>query len=144
MLSKNVNWHEIHTTLFRFCISWFHTSQKKIIRTCQNHSMFLFELINSFSNFSMLTNNFYNSIINYEIVNKLAFYVQKEKNLKIFFTNHKYCHQENRFKNFKKCFICKKIDCWSINHFQHEQKTSKKNLLIDIFDTKTNQDLIVY
>ena len=58
----------------------------------------------------MLINNFYNLKMNYKIINKFVFYVQNKKDLKTFFTNRKYCRQENQFKNFKKCFMCKKID----------------------------------
>ena len=119
-------------------------SKKNIIQTYRKHSIFSHDLINLFFDFSELINNLYNSIINYEVVHKFAIYVQNEKNVDAFFTNRKYRRQNNQkrfknYKNFKKCFVCKRIDCWFINHSQQKQNASKKNLSIDIFDTKTNQ-----
>ncbi len=40
-----------------------------------------------------------------------------------------YRDKNDRFQNnrrLKKCFVCEKLDCWSINHFEKERKNSKK------------------
>ena len=101
---------------FDFAFHDFIHFKKNIIRTCQKHATFFFDLINFFSNSLTLINNLDNSIMNYEVVQKHAIYVLNEKNVNTFFTNRKFRRQNNqdrfkKYQNFKKCFVCKKTNC---------------------------------
>lgn len=35
-------------------------------------------------------------------------------------------YQSGTFQCIKKCFVCKKVSCWSSNHLQQEQNNLKK------------------
>jgi hypothetical protein len=130
-------------TIQRRLDSAYHDSirlRENIIRTYRNHSTLIFELINSSMNISTLINILQFSIINYEIVRKSFVqhqYQQNEDEIdNQYFTNRQYRRKrsfnreedfrdrENRFqaRRSKKCFVCEKSDCWSINHLEKKRK----------------------
>jgi hypothetical protein len=108
--------------------------RENIIWTCRNHSVLIFELINSSMNISQLINILQFSIINYEIVRKSFVqqqhqYQQNEDEIDDhYFSNKQYRRKKrdessdrrdefrNRINRFqarrsKKCFVCEKLDC---------------------------------
>lgn len=115
---------------------------KNIIQIYRNHPAFTADFNNSSLETSDFVNNLDISIINYKIEYKysslqncLQFNNNEEDN-KIFFTNRHYwrdrlMYSQYRslnllsshllywlkiFKYIKKCFICRKISCWSTHH----------------------------
>jgi hypothetical protein len=119
--------------------------RENIIRICRNHSALIFELINSSMNTLTLVNILQSSIINYEIVRKFLAHQQYHQNNEIddhYFIDRQYRRSEYRDESSsdrrvefyrdefrdrsndkfqsnrrsKKCFVCDKFDCWSINH----------------------------
>ncbi len=130
--------------------------RENIIRICKNHSALIFALINSSMNNVTLMNNLQSSIINYEIVRKSFVHQQYHQNDEIddhYFTDKQYRRDDydrrdessdrriefyrdesrddksnDRFQNrrLKKCFVCDKFDCWSINHSNKKREDSKK------------------
>ncbi len=150
-------------TIQRELDSAYHDSirlRKNIIRTCRDHSALIFELINSSMNISTLINILQFSIINYEIVRKSFMqqqhqYQQNEDEIDDqYFTNRQYRREEsfNRRRNFrdrndrfqtrrfKKCFVCEKFDCWSINHSEKERKNLKKRFSDRHFEYKIRSE----
>jgi hypothetical protein len=127
--------------------------RKNIIKVCRNHSTLINDLNNVSINVFDLINSLHISITNYEIVQKSAqFETYLQSNLNSFnqnqddqyFTDRQYRREEyfNRRDEFrdedksndkfrisrfsKKCFVCDKHDCWSINHFEKKRDDSKK------------------
>jgi hypothetical protein len=122
-----------------------------LIRTCRDHSTLLIELHNSSSNFSDLINSLYNSIVNYESINKKNnTYLQS---IDIIDCDHAHNHnfidkqyhrefdnnRDNRrfsinsrsrdrfsIRASKKCFVCDKFNCWSTNHTEKKRDDFKK------------------
>ncbi len=43
-------------------------------------------------------------------------------------------------RRFKKCFVCEKLECWSINHFEKKRNDSKKRFSDRHFEYKTRQE----
>jgi tRNA C32,U32 (ribose-2'-O)-methylase TrmJ len=135
--------------------------RKNIIRTCKDHLALIFELINSSMNISTLINILQFSIINYEIVRKSFIqqqhqYQQNEDEIDDqYFIDRQYRRKKssfNRRKNFrnrndrfqtrrfKKCFVCEKSDCWSINHSIKKRKNSKKRFSDRHLEYKIRQE----
>ncbi len=126
--------------------------RKNIIKICKDHSTLINDLNNVSINVSNLINSLHISITNYEIVQKSAqfeTYLQSNSNSfnqnqdDQYFTDRQYRRKEysNRRDEFrdenrsndkfrisrsKKCFVCEKSDCWSINHFEKKRDDSKK------------------
>jgi hypothetical protein len=132
--------------------------RENIIRVCKNHSVLIFELINSSTNILILMNILQSSIINYEIVRKSFAHQQYHQNDEIndhYFIDKQYRRSEynrrnessfdrriefyrdefrssdrsnDKFQNrrLKRCFVCDKFDCWSINHSDRKRKDSKR------------------
>ncbi len=146
--------------------------RENIIRTCRDHSALIFELINSSMNISTLINILQSSIINYEVVRKSFMqqqdqYQQNEDEIDDqYFINKQYRREKsfNRREDFrdresrfqarrsKKCFVCEKFDCWSINHSEKKRKNSKKKFsnrhleykIRQEFDRRLNQYIADY
>jgi hypothetical protein len=147
------------STIQRELDSAYHDStllRENIIQTCRDHSVLIFELINSSMNISRLINILELSIINYEIVRK--FFVQQQHQYHQnqyhqtkdeiddhYFIDRQYRREERDESSFdhrdesrdrndwfqinrrsKKCFVCEKLDCWSINPFEKKRDDSKK------------------
>ncbi len=127
--------------------------RKNIIKVCRDHSALINDLNNVSINVSDLINSLHTSITNYEIVQKSAqfeTYLQLNSNSfnqnqdDQYFTDRQYRRKEysNRrdefrdedrsndkfrtFRSSKKCFVCDKHGCWSINHFEKKRDDSKK------------------
>jgi hypothetical protein len=151
-------------TIQRELDSAYHDSirlRENIIRACKDHSVLIFELINSSMNISTLINILQSSIINYEIVRKSFAqhqYQQNEDEIDDqYFTDRQYRRKRrdessfdrrdefrdrtNRFqtRRSKKCFVCGKSDCWSINHFEKKRQDSKKRFSDRHFEYKIRQ-----
>lgn len=99
-----------------------------------------------------MVNSLGSSIINYKVIYKSAFtenYVQSDNNKEdneMFFTNCRYQSEKPMcgwytgansslscllywpmtFKLIKKCFVYRKISCWSTNHIQQKNNDLKK------------------
>ncbi len=139
--------------------------RKNIIRTCRDHSVLIFELINSLMNISTLINTLQFSIINYEIVRKSfaqqqhqyhqnqyhqtkdeiddQYFIDKQYRLKKSFNRREnFRDREDRFqaRRSKKCFVCEKSDCWSINHSEKKRKNSKKRFSDRYLEYKIRQE----
>ncbi len=150
-------------TIQRKLDSAYHDSirlRENIIRACRDHSALIFELINSSMNISKLINILQFSITNYEIVRK--FFVQQQHQYQQnedeienqYFTDKQYRREKsfNRRENFrdrndrfqarrsKKCFVCEKFECWSINHFEKKRNDSKKRFSDRHLEYKTRQE----
>ncbi len=142
-------------TIQRDLNSAYHDSirlRKNIIRICRDHSVLIFELINSSMNTFILMNILQSSIINYEIVRKSFAHQQYHQNDEIddhYFIDKQYRRDRDKSssgrrvefyrderdklndkfqfnRRFKKCFVCDKFDCWSINHSEKKRDDSKK------------------
>jgi hypothetical protein len=123
--------------------------RKNIIRTCRSHPALTNDLNNASINVSDLINSLHISITNYEAVQKSAqfgTYLQSNSSNQNqddqYFTDRQYRRDEysnrrggfrsegkDRFRtprSSKKCFVCGKHGCWSINHFEKERDDSKK------------------
>ncbi len=123
--------------------------RENIIRVCRNHSALTNDLNNASINVSNLINSLHISITNYEVVQKSAqfgTYLQSnsfnQNQDDQYFIDRQYRWDEysNRRDEFrsedkdrfrisrfsKKCFVCDKHDCWSINHFEKKRDDSKK------------------
>ncbi len=119
--------------------------RKNIIRICRSH----FALTNDLNNVSInvfdLINNLHTSIINYEVVQKSTqseTYLQQnhqDQDDQYFidrqYRRDEYSSRRDEFRDSsrfrisrlsKKCFVCDKHDCWSINHFEKKRDDSKK------------------
>jgi hypothetical protein len=50
--------------------------------------------------------------------------------------------RNNKFqaRRLKKCFVCEKIECWSINHFEKKRNDSKKRFSDRYFEYKIRSD----
>ncbi len=123
-------------------------------------------------NTSTLINTLQFSIINYEVVRKSLMqqqhqYQQNEDEIDDqYFIDKQYRRKRsfNRRENFrdeddrfqarrlKKCFVCEKSDCWSINHSEKKRKNSKKRFsdrhleykICQEFDRRLNQYIADY
>jgi hypothetical protein len=137
--------------------------RKNIIRACRDHSVLIFELINSSMNISTLINILQFSIINYEIVRKFLaqqqhqyhqnqqtkneiddqYFIDKQyrREKSSFNRRRKFRDRDDRFqaRRSKKCFVCEKSDCWSINHSEKKRKNSKKRFSDRHFEYKIRQ-----
>jgi hypothetical protein len=116
--------------------------RKKIIKICRDYFALINDLNNASINVSKLINSLHISIINYEVVQKstqFETYLQSnsfnQNQDDQYFTDRQYRREEysnrrdesrnenrsnDKFRIFrfsKKCFVCDKHDCWSINHF---------------------------
>ncbi len=125
--------------------------RKNIIKVCRSHFALINDLNNASINVSNLINSLHTSITNYEVVQKSAqfeTYLQSnsfnQNQDDQYFTDRQYRRREysNRRDEFrgedrsndkfrisrfsKKCFVCDKHDCWSINHFEKKRNDSKK------------------
>ncbi len=123
--------------------------RENIIRVCRSHFALMNDLNNASINVSDLINSLHISIINYEVVQKSAqfeTYLQSnsfnQNQDDQYFIDRQYRREEysNRRDEFrsedkdkfrisrssKKCFVCDKHDCWSINHFEKKRDDSKK------------------
>jgi hypothetical protein len=79
--------------------------------------------------------------------NKIEFenqyFIDRQYRRKRSFNRRKnYRDRNDRFQSnrrFKKCFVCEKSDCWSINHSEKKQKNSKKRFSDRHFEYKIRQ-----
>ncbi len=161
-------------TIQRKLDSAYHDSirlRENIIRAYRDHSVLIFELINSSMNISKLINILQSSIINYDIVRKFFAqhqYQQNEDEIDDqYFIDRQYRREESSFnrredcrdredrfqaRRSKKCFVCEKFDCWSINHSEKKRKNSKKKFsnrhleykIRQRFDRRLNQYIADY
>jgi hypothetical protein len=146
--------------------------RENIIRACKDHSALIFALINFSMNIVTLMNILQSSIINYEIVKKSSIHQQYHQNDEIddhYLTDKQYRRDEydrrdesfdrrvefyrderdrsnDRFQNhrLKKCFVCGKFDCWSINHSDKKREDSKKRFSDRFSQFKNNNRLHQY
>jgi hypothetical protein len=120
--------------------------RENIIKICRDHFALTNDLNNVSINILNLINNLHISITNYEAIQKSIqsnsiIYVQDLSNQNDqYFIDRQYRRDEysNRRDEFresdrfrisrfsKKCFVCDKHDCWSINHFEKKRNDSKK------------------
>jgi hypothetical protein len=144
--------------------------RENIIRVCRNHSALIFELINSSMNIFILMN----TLLNYEIVRKSSIHQQYHQNDETddhYFIDKQYRREEydrrdesssdrrvefyrderdksnDRFQSnrrFKKCFVCDKFDCWSINHSDKKQEDSKKRFSNRFSQFRNNNRMTQY
>ncbi len=139
--------------------------RKIIIRVCRNY----FALTNNLNNVSInvfdLINSLHISITNYEVVQKSAqfeTYLQSnsfnQNQNDQYFTDRQYRREEysnrrdefrdknksnDKFRIFrfsKRCFVCDKHDCWSINHFEKKRDDSKKRFANRHSEYKTRSE----
>lgn len=123
-----------------------------IIRAYRRHPALAAIQTNPTNDTSDMVNSLCSSIINYEVVNKpiatgnLVQSDNNEEDDEMFFTDHQYrrdgpmrsryrdantlssrlSYRPKTFKCIKKCFVCRKISCWSTNHIQQNRDDSKK------------------
>jgi hypothetical protein len=113
--------------------------RENLIRTCRDHATLIIELHNSSSNSSNLINSLYNSIINYESINKSKHTYLQDIDIDDCTHDHNFTNKQYRRESFtnhdnrklltdsrsrdrfsvrasRKCFVCDKINCWSTNH----------------------------
>jgi hypothetical protein len=167
-------------TIQRDLNSAYHDSirlRKNIIRICRNHSILIYELINSSTNTSSLMNTLQSSIINYEVIRKFLAQQQYHQNENDahdhYFIDKQYRRDESlydrrdklsfdrrvefyrdefrdrsndKFQNrrSKKCFVCDKFDCWSINYSDKKREDSKKRFANRFSQFKDNSRLHQY
>ncbi len=121
---------------------------KNVIRVCKDYFALIHELINFLTNTSILISVFQISIVNYEIIIRKSFTQQFLQNqvdeIEQYFVNKRFRRNEslfnqrdnNRYRksdnfnnsrfrfslDFKKCFVCEKLDCWFTNHSKNERE----------------------
>ena len=126
--------------------------KKNIIRTCRENATVSTNLTNSSIDVSGLVNNLHVSIINYEAVYKPqtpAIYVQENDN-ETYFVDRQYRGRGGRyFQTFKsstfrkkRCFVCSRENCWSINHIQQERDDANKRFGDRYFQLRARADYI--
>jgi hypothetical protein len=148
--------------------------RKNIIRVCKDHSALIYEIINSSIKIFALMNILQSSIINYEVIRKLFASQQYHQNDEInnhYFIDRQYRRDEydrrdksssdrrvefyrdefrdrsnDKFANrrSKKCFVCGKFDCWSINHLDKKREDSKKRFSDRFSQFRNNNRLNQY
>jgi hypothetical protein len=67
---------------------------------------------------------------------------RKYRRKKSFNRREDFRDRNNRFqaRRFKKCFVCEKFDCWSINHSEKKEKNSKKRFFDRHLEYKIRQE----
>jgi hypothetical protein len=148
--------------------------RENIIRVCKDHSVLIFALINSSMNTFTLMSILQSSIINYEIVRKFFAHQQYHQNENDiddhYFIDRQYRRSEydrrdesssdrrvefyrderdrsnDKFQNrrLKKCFVCDKFDCWSINHSDKKRENSKKSFSDRFSQFRNNNRMTQY